>query len=67
MTLNIVIISFLVPVVSAFLSIRAVKRFLDNKIKQWSFEHQVFGFGGALVAVFGLFNAFGNLSIFLTQ
>lgn len=67
MTLNTVIISFLVPVIAAILCIRAIKRFMDFKIEQWSFEYQVFGFGGALVAVFGLFNAFGNLSIFITQ
>lgn len=34
MTLNTVIISFLVPVIAAILCIRAIKRYMDFKIEQ---------------------------------
>lgn len=45
---------FLISLLAGFLSVRAISRFMDSKIEQWSFEYQVFGFGGALVFVFGM-------------
>lgn len=55
-------LSFMIPIFSGILSVRAVKRFMSDKISQWSFEYQVLGFGGALVFVFGLIYAFENLA-----
>ena len=45
---------FLMSLLAGFLCVRAVNRFMDGKIEQWSFEYQVFGFGGALAFVFGM-------------
>ena len=57
-----IFLPFVPPVVAGILSVRAVNRFLNNKISQWSFEYQVFGFGGALVCFSGLIIAFENLA-----
>lgn len=57
-----VLLPFVLPAIAGILSVRAVNRFMDNKISQWSFEYQVFGFGGALVCFFGLIIAFENLA-----
>ena len=57
-----ILLPFVPPVVAGILSVRAVNRFLNNKISQWSFEYQVLGFGGALVFVFGLIMALENLA-----
>ena len=51
---------FFVSLFAGFLSVRAVSRFMDGKIKQWSFEYQVFGFGGMLVCVFGMIASIGS-------
>lgn len=51
---------FLISLISGLLSIRAVNRFMEGKIKQWSFEYQVFGFGGALSFVFGMIIVIGE-------
>lgn len=57
-----ILLPFVPPAIAGILSVRAVNRFMDNKISQWSFEYQVFGFGGALVFVFGLIMALENLA-----
>jgi hypothetical protein len=57
-----ILLPFVPPVIAGILSVKAVNRFLNNKISQWSFEYQVFGFGGALVCFFGLIIAFENLA-----
>ena len=44
-----VLLPFVLPAIAGILSVRAVNRFMDNKISQWSFEYQGFGLGGALV------------------
>ena len=54
--------AFMIPVIAGILSIRAVRRFMDDKISQWSFEYQVCGFGGAFVFVFGMIAALENLA-----
>lgn len=51
---------FLMSLFSGALSARAIKRFMDDKIEQWSFEYQVFGFGGMLVCVFGMIASIGS-------
>lgn len=51
---------FLVSLFAGLLSVRAINRFMENKIKQWSFEYQVFGFGGMLVCIFGMIAAIGS-------
>lgn len=51
---------FLISLIAGLLSVRAINRFMEDKIKQWSFEYQVFGFGGALVFVFGMICSIGN-------
>lgn len=51
---------FLISLFAGWLSIRAINRFMEDKIKQWSFEYQVFGFGGALVCVFGMIASVGS-------
>ena len=51
---------FLISIFAGFLSIRAINRFMENKINQWSFEYQVFGFGGMLVCVFGMITSIGS-------
>jgi hypothetical protein len=33
---------------------------MEGKIKQWPFEYQVFGFGGALSFVFGMIIVIGE-------
>lgn len=55
-----VLLIALISIISGFLSGRAIKRFMDDKIEQWSFEYQVFGFGGMLVCVFGACYAAGT-------
>ena len=57
-----ILLPFVPPVIAGILSVRAVNRFLNNKISQWSFEYQVFGFGGALVCFSGLIIAFENMA-----
>lgn len=57
-----ILLPFVPPVIAGILSVRAVNRFMDNKISQFSFEYQVFGFGGSLVFVFGLIMALENLA-----
>ena len=57
-----VLLPFVLPAIAGILSVRAVNRFMDNNISQWSFEYQVFGFGGALVFVFGLIMALEYLA-----
>lgn len=57
-----ILLPFVPPVIAGVLSARAVNRFMDDKISQWSFEYQVLGFGGALVFVFGLIMALENLA-----
>lgn len=51
---------FLISLFAGFLSIRAINRFVEDEIKQWSFEYQVFGFGGMLVCVFGMITSIGS-------
>lgn len=51
---------FLVSLFAGLLSVRAINRFMEDKIKQWSFEYQVFGFGGMLVCVFGMIASIGS-------
>lgn len=51
---------FLVSLFAGFLSVRTINRFMEDKIKQWSFEYQVFGFGGMLVCVFGMIALIGS-------
>lgn len=51
---------FLVSLFAGTLSVRAINRFMEGKIKQWSFEYQVFGFGGMLVCVFGMITFIGS-------
>lgn len=53
------IVEFVISIICGLLSIRAVNRFLNDKIEQWSFEYQIVGFGGALVCVFGLIDSVG--------
>lgn len=55
-----IVIIFLISLISGLLSIRAVNRFMEGKIKQWSFEYQVFGFCGALSFVFGMIIVIGE-------
>lgn len=50
----------LMSLFSGALSVRAIKRFMDDKIEQWSFEYQAFGFGGMLVCVFGMIASIGS-------
>lgn len=66
-TLQEVIISFVIPIVFGILSIRAIVRLFKGKIEQFSLEYQLFGFIGMIVFVFGLFSAFGKLSWYLWQ
>ena len=51
---------FLISLIAGLLSVRVINRFMDDKIKQWSFEYQVFGFGGMLVCIFGMIAAIGS-------
>lgn len=51
---------FLISLLAGLLSVRAINRFMEGKIKQWSFEYQVFGFGGMLVCVFGMIASIGS-------
>ena len=51
---------FLVSLFAGLLSVRTIYRFMKDKIKQWSFEYQVFGFGGMLICVFGMIAAIGS-------
>jgi hypothetical protein len=51
---------FLLSLFAGTLSTRAINRFMNNKIKQWSFEYQVFGFGGMLVCIFGMIAAISS-------
>lgn len=51
---------FLISLISGLLSARAINRFMEDKIKQWSFEYQLFGFGGMLVCVFGMIASIGS-------
>lgn len=55
-----IILLFLISLLSGLLSVRAINRFMDDKIKQWSFEYQIFGFGGAMVFVFGMIVSIGS-------
>lgn len=49
-----VIMTFLISCIAGYLSMRAIKRFMNGEIKQMSFEYQIFGFGGSLIFVFGM-------------
>ena len=66
-TLQEVVISFIIPIVFGILSIRSIMRFFKGRIEQFSLEYQLFGFVGMIVFVFGLFSAFGKLSYYLVQ
>ena len=55
------LIIFIISIISGLLSQRAISRFMEDRIKQWSWEYQIFGFFGLIICVFGLIYSVGYL------
>lgn len=66
-TIEQIIITFTIPIMCGLVSLNAIRRFMNGKIKQSSIEYQLCGYVFMNIFVFGLLFAFGRLSLFLTQ